>query len=345
MSPAANPPVDCFYVYPTVSRQSTTNANLQIGPEERSVAISQASRFSTVCRVYAPIYPQLTLHAIFTPGGITSQAAAIAYGGVASAFHNYLAHYNHGRGIVFIGHSQGASLLVALLRNEVDPKPALRRRLVSAFLLGGNVTVPRGKRTGGDFAHIPSCASAVQTGCVIAYSSFDGTPPPNSSFGRVGQGVGPQRRSSTPGLQVMCVNPAAINATSGALLPYFTSASVLIQRPRGQPLPRALTPWVAYPGEYTARCASTGGATWLQVSHDNAGGDRRPVVTPIPNATWGLHVDDVNLALGNLVGLVRSEAGAYRCLIRSQPRTLRWTRTRRSVTLLPNGIFVLTTTQ
>ncbi len=311
-SPAANPPIDCFYVYPTVSRQPTTNANLQIDPEERSVAVMQASRFSTTCRVYAPMYPQLTLHAIFTPGGITPQAAAIAYGGVASAFHNYLAHYNHGRGIVFIGHSQGASLLIALLRNEVDPKPALRRRLVSALLLGGNVTVPRGKRTGGDFAHIPSCASAVQTGCVIAYSSFDGTPPPNSKFGRVGQGVGPQRQSSTAGLQVMCVNPAAISGTSGALLPYFTTNSVAAQRARGTPPERPATPWVSYPREYTARCRSSGGATWLQVSHDSAAGDPRPVVTPLPDATWGLHIDDVNLALGNLVGLVRSEARAFR---------------------------------
>ena len=172
----ANPPVDCFYVYPTVSRQPTTNANLQIDPEERSVAVSQASRFSTACRVYAPMYPQLTLHAIFTPGGITAQSAAIAYGGVVSAFHNYLAHYNHGRGIVFIGHSQGASLLIALLRREVDPNPSLRRRLVSALLLGGNVTVARGKRTGGDFTHIPACEAAGETGCVVAYSSFDGAP-------------------------------------------------------------------------------------------------------------------------------------------------------------------------
>jgi Protein of unknown function (DUF3089) len=310
--PAARPGVDCFYVYPTVSRQPTVNANLHIDPEERAVAISQASRFSSACRVYAPMYPQLTLHAIFTPGGVTAQAAAIAYGGVLSAFRDYLARDNHGRGIVFIGHSQGAALLIALLRREVDPNPSLRRRLVSALLLGGNVTVRRGARIGGDFAHIPACERATETGCVVAFSSFDSTPPANSKFGRVGGSLSPFTPANAAALQVLCVNPAALTGSRGVLLPYFTSGAVLGQRPRGTALPGVSTPWVAFPGEYAAGCRSSGGATWLQVSHDGGAHDRRPIVVPIPDATWGLHVDDVNLALGNLVALVGREATAFR---------------------------------
>src|ERR1700682_4418056 len=63
--PASNPPIDCFYVYPTVSSQFTPNATLSIDPEETQMAIDQASRFSQVCKVYAPIYPQLTIVALF----------------------------------------------------------------------------------------------------------------------------------------------------------------------------------------------------------------------------------------------------------------------------------------
>src|SRR5271154_1942522 len=44
--PASNPPIDCFYVYPTVSKQTTPNANLNIEPAETQTAIDQASRFS-----------------------------------------------------------------------------------------------------------------------------------------------------------------------------------------------------------------------------------------------------------------------------------------------------------
>ena len=56
-------------MYPTVSSQFTQNANLEVGPEETQIAVDQASRFSQTCKVFAPIYPQLTIPAINTPGG------------------------------------------------------------------------------------------------------------------------------------------------------------------------------------------------------------------------------------------------------------------------------------
>jgi hypothetical protein len=176
----ADQPIDCFYVYPTVSRQTTTNANLTIDKEERAVAVAQAAMFSQVCRVYAPMYPQLTLAAIAQPSKITLASALVAYGGVYSAFEDYLAHYNDGRGVVFIGHSQGAMLLTYLLKSVVDPVPATRRLMVSALLLGGNVAVPIGKTVGGDFSNIPPCTSATQIGCVVAYSSSGGLEPPST---------------------------------------------------------------------------------------------------------------------------------------------------------------------
>jgi len=36
-----------------------------------------------------------------------------------------------------------------------------------------------------------------------------------------------------------------------------------------------------------------------------------PTPTPSPDPTWGLHLLDANIALGNLIALVRSEAAAY----------------------------------
>jgi hypothetical protein len=309
-APAENPAVDCFYVYPTVSLEQRTNADLTIGPEERAVAVVQASRFSQVCRVFAPVYRQLTLAAILRPGGITATAGLRAYRSLAAGFHDYLAHHNHGRGIVFIGHSQGASMLIALLRNEVDPSPPLRRRLVSALLLGGNVRVPVGRDVGGDFRHIPACRSSRQTGCVVAYSSFDRRPPSDSYFGRVGGGLDPFT-PSVPGtrLRILCVNPAAPAGGAAMLDPYFPVSSLgLLGLRGGGPAPS--TPWVAYPGEYRARCESAGGADWLQVDRVSAS-DPRPHVTQADGPRWGLHGDDVNIALGNLVRLVGDEAAAY----------------------------------
>jgi hypothetical protein len=58
--PAASSKFDCFYVYPTVSTQPGDNANLTVQKAEVTAAISQASRFSRVCRVWAPMYRQRT---------------------------------------------------------------------------------------------------------------------------------------------------------------------------------------------------------------------------------------------------------------------------------------------
>ncbi len=60
--------------------------------------------------------------------------------------------YNKGRGIVLIGHSQGSLMLEQLIKEQFDPNAALRKQLVSAMLLGGNVLVPEGQREGGTFA-------------------------------------------------------------------------------------------------------------------------------------------------------------------------------------------------
>ncbi len=300
--PAKNPPVDCFYVYPTVSTQPTDNANLHIDPEERGVAREQASRFSQVCRVYAPMYPQLTLTALRN-GTINTHTTAIAYGGVLSAWNDYLAHDNKGRGVVLIGHSQGAALLIGLIKQEIDPNPAERHLLVSALLMGGNLAVPIGKAVGGDFAHVPACQSNSQIGCVVAYSTFNSQPSEYSSFGRLSTSINANdgfEPKSIQGLQVLCANPAALAGGSGPLVPYFPSEGSFS------------TPWVSYPNLYRAQCRTSGGATWLQVTDISGPKDSRPVLQQTSGPGWGLHDDDVNLALGNLVQVVRDESLAYK---------------------------------
>jgi hypothetical protein len=309
--PAQNPPIDCFYVYPTVSSQTTENANLQIDPEEKAIAIQQASRFSQVCQVYAPMYRQLTLATINSGGGGTLEAAALAYGDVLSAWKDYLANYNNGRGVVLIGHSQGTFMLTYLITSEIDPNPAVLDRVVSALLIGGNVMVAAGQDVGGDFQNIPACRSADQTGCVVAYSSFNQEPAVGSMFGRVDSG--PRANQQANGnLQVLCVNPASLSGGTGPLQPYFATAPFPgILGAFLQHLPAIPTPWVAYPGLYTAHCESSGGATWLQIDATNIAGDQRPVASQTLGPTYGLHLYDVSIALGNLVDLVRQQSAAF----------------------------------
>jgi hypothetical protein len=306
--------IDCFYVYPTVSDQLGPNADLSIDPEERSIALYQAARFSQVCRIYAPVYRQLTVPSL-TNGSITAAAAAKAYGDVLAAWKEYLAKYNHGRGVVLIGHSQGAGHLQELIRTRVDGKP-ISRRLVSALLLGGDVTVRKGRDTGGIFKHIRACRSRTQLGCVVAFSTFNATPPEGTLFGRGGSRFGKLfHQPSGPNYEVLCTNPGDLAGNRSVAFrsivpeqPYapgtLIAAGISIL---GFTVPAASTTYVEGHGLFTGRCAHAGGANVLRVQSTNG----TPALNPSPDATWGLHLLDANVAQGDLVSLVAAEAARY----------------------------------
>lgn len=306
--------IDCFYVYPTVSGQKTGNADRTVDPEERSIALYQAARYSQYCNVYAPMYRQVTLAGIGTVGTskpTTVPNQKIGLADVRAAFAYYLKHFNHGHGIVFIGHSQGAFVLRSVLALDVDRKPAVRDLMLSAILLGGNTLVkPGATGIGGDFKHIPACRSARQLGCVIAFSTFDRPPPKDTLFGKpgiLGQ-TGPK------GDIVLCTNPAALAGGTGIVNPIFPSApfdpaSVLSIgiRVLGLTQPHPHTVWTSEPGAYSARCVNDGGAHVLMVTARHGA----QTAAPSPTAQWGLHLVDANIALGNLLSIVHTESVAF----------------------------------
>jgi Protein of unknown function (DUF3089) len=298
---AKHPKVDCFYVYPTVSDQTTPNANLNIDPEERSIALYQAARYSRDCRVFAPMYRQLTLSAI--GGTPTEEQRQIAYSSVLDAWKTYLKRYNRGRGVVLIGHSQGTFVLRELIGQEIDSKRKLRKRLVSALLLGGNVTVKAGDEVGGDFQHVKACHSKRQLRCVVAFSTFNAPVPPDALFGR----------TTEPGLQVLCANPASLGGGSGQLdsiyptAPFAPGTTIgLATGLVGLPRPAVSTPWIEAKA-YTGECSSANNANALQIT----GLPGAPKLNAVPDATWGLHLTDGNIGLGNLSDLVRKQAKVF----------------------------------
>ena len=292
---------DCFYVYPTVSTEPKSNSDLTVQPAEVNVAMDQAAPFSQVCDVWAPMYRQITVDGL-GKAYIDPAPGKIAYSSLLSAWKDFIAHYDNGRPIIFIGHSQGSSMLIRLLQAEVDPKRALRHRTVVAILAGGNVTVPIGREVGATFRYLPLCTSPRQTGCVIAYSSFPAEPPANADFGRPGQGVSIYSgQTATTGVEVACVNPASLDGGSADLLLYFPVARTSAVG----------ASWVIYPRMYSASCQSRGGATWLEVRKIASGLDVRPQLTESLGPAWGYHLVDINLALGNLIADVRGEQTAY----------------------------------
>jgi len=312
--PAASPAVDCFYVYPTVSTDPGPNSDMAIDPAERSVVEQQLNRFASQCRIYAPMYRQVTLAALrkVMMGGQAGDAA-LAYGDVRDAWNHYLTHENKGRGVILIGHSQGSRVLLQLLKEEIDGKPA-QKQMVSALILGMNTPVD----ATGRYGSIPTCASASQIGCVVSYVSFRASSPPpaTSRFGRTDEA----------GQRSACVNPAALLAGKAQTETAPLNA-YLGTRPMGSssaaPKPWAkdltvTTPFVSAPGLLSARCVSEGPFTYLSVYVNGDPADPRVdditgdiLIMGQPLKDWGLHLIDVNLSMGDLVTLVGEQSKAY----------------------------------
>jgi hypothetical protein len=317
-NPAA--PIDCFYVYPTVSTDPGVNATMAIEPEETLAVQQQFARLGETCRLFAPMYRQHTLTALVA--GMTGHPMAegdsrkIAYGDVRDAWREYLAHDNHGRGVVLVGHSQGTGILMGLIAEEIEGKP-VQRQLVSAILMGDDLQVPPGKDVGGTFKHIPLCHSAGEIGCAIAFESFRAaSPPPADSL--FGQG------DKQAGTVAACVNPAALGGGSGELKAYLPTHGVVFPlaattQPTWTNPPREIaTPFVELPGLVSAQCVSNEHGTYLAVSmHPEPGGARTGdiqgdvLIGGKPQANWGLHLVDANLTIGNLVDVVGEESRAY----------------------------------
>ena len=301
-------PIDCFYVYPTVSNQLSQNADKSRDPELLSIAKYQAARFSLRCRVFAPVYRQSTLFGLTTGNtGLTDRQESfpVAYGDVREAWREYLAQDNGGRGVVLIGHSQGTRMLRELITKEIDPDPAARRRMISGLLLGGDVLVRKGELAGGDFEHVPLCTEPGQLSCVVAFSTFARDPQSNARFGD----------SEDPRLEAACTDPRPLARTGDPLRiltpsePYAPGpiqAGIIITS-GGMP-PSAPTTWVVPADRYEGTCRTINGVNVLR--YEPTEGSRRPVFFPDP--TWGTHLIDVNLALDPLLEVVRLQSERYR---------------------------------
>jgi hypothetical protein len=318
--PATDPKIDCFYVYPTVSMSGELLAPAGVTEAERRAVRQQVLRLTSVCRLYVPFYRQFTvggMEAHLHPSRATVEAGKTRVDAdIAAAWDHYLTHDNHGRGVVLIGHSQGAGVLQGLIRRRIEGQPA-QARIVSAILPGSFLTAPKGQEVGGTFRALPACRRLGQTGCVIVFNSY-----------RSDVLIDPKDRFPVKaGEQALCVNPAALAGGPGVLKPYLsTKGETIIPDFTGaqppwttSPTTTPLTaPFVTLPGFYTAECKSDEHGTYLAIVPHPQPGDRRAhalvgdwMQGGARNVTMGLHLIDLNLVMGNLVELIQRQADAW----------------------------------
>ncbi len=207
---------------------------------------------------------------------------------------------------MLIGHSQGARILARLIVHEIEGKPE-QRLLAGALILGFDVEVPEGKDVGGTFKAIPLCRSGGQNGCVVAYETFPASslPPDDSRF----------THPETPGMEIACTDPAAL--AGGRLDPILATQTNLLESPRPiragrRSSSRSTRPSCRCP-ESRRAIASRGRTPPIFRSRSTR--RRRPgawpatlpgdlVVDGRPLKSWGWHLIDVNVAMGNLIDFV-----------------------------------------
>ena len=305
---AKSPPIDCFYVYPTVSRDQGMNSDLNVDQSERLAAEAQFARFASVCRTFAPIYRQMTVSSVaaYAAGADISGPAILSYGDVVAAWRNFLRTRNQGRPFVLIGHSQGTLHLIQLLAREIEGKPeAARMRL--AILPGFNVLVPQGRLVGGTFKRTPLCSRPGEAGCVIAWVSFreKNAPPPGAMFGYADQ----------PGMTVACVNPARPGSSGWEKLDSYWFARSSYPVPGGPiswssegPPP---TPYLHASDLVLGKCVNDAPRGYLSIRTnadpkdkrtDRIGGEVGIMGMFLPG--WGMHLADIPEAQGDLIRAV-----------------------------------------
>ena len=161
--------VDVFYIYPTVTgfRPETevcdmTDTMMIAGAQ--MVRQIQTGVFDESCNVFMPIYRQISMP---KPG--SDYRAIIDYVSkfdATDALDYYLTNLNQGRPFILAGHSQGASVLIALLENYMTKHPEALKRMVAAYPIGFAVTKDWLAKTGLKFAE-----GATDTGVIVSWNT------------------------------------------------------------------------------------------------------------------------------------------------------------------------------
>ena len=160
-----------------------------------------ASPFNRADEIWAPKYRQAAAGAFLTDKPEAQQAIDAAYADVAQAFDYFLESVDEDKPIVLAGHSQGAIHVLRLLMDRAEAA-GMGDRIVAVYAIGWPISIEHDLPA----LPLPACASAQQTGCIIAYSAF-------SDDGDAG--FIKRRYEATPGFDgqprgngpILCVNP------------------------------------------------------------------------------------------------------------------------------------------
>lgn len=243
-------PVDVFFIHPTTYfARAHWNQPLDDEDANRGTDFTlraQASAFNDSGRIYAPHYRQMSLSGYVSASDADrDRALDLAYADVRAAFAVYLQQWSKGRPFIIAAHSQGSGhglRLVSELMSDLSADPALRKRLVAAYLIGAAVPEDALKRT---IPGVPLCASPAQTRCAVFYNSVEAGEDVPKRFEHV-RAWYPDGYRTTEQPRLLCVNPVTWRAD--ALTSPLAAHRGAVHAEPNRPLPEPQA------GRVTAQC-------------------------------------------------------------------------------------------
>lgn len=166
-------PADLFFVCPTVDMGKEGNYNAYITDERYRESFDGATNmelgiYDDVARVYAPYYRQATFPVYSLSKEEQEKYLKMAYQDIKKAFIYYADHTDATRPLILAGFSQGADMIIRLMKDLFD-EPKYQRRLVAAYAIGWKLTEDEVK----EFPHLKPAEGETDTGVVIAFNSED----------------------------------------------------------------------------------------------------------------------------------------------------------------------------
>lgn len=165
-------PVDCFYIYPTVTMQPENGKqNISLENEEHKKGanyciVAQASVYAQSCNLFAPYYQQMNMETYSLPEDQLKKAADIAYSDIKAAFEYFLDNLNDDRPFIIAGHSQG-SILTSMLLSDVLKDDTLRQRMIAAYAIGWPITKEYMEQN----PHLTFASGADDTGVIVSFNT------------------------------------------------------------------------------------------------------------------------------------------------------------------------------
>ncbi len=192
---------DLFFVYPTCYSGDDMFAGIddQLMRLRANGALeAQASAFSTVANVYAPLYRQTGNSTLkLSAEELERVNSSFPQADIMASFDYYIKHFNNGRPFILAGHSQGSlQVLNALLVKYMASHPDVYSRMVAAYVIGYSVTAGLLAEN----PHLKFASGATDAGVIISYNTeMPGMMQPNPVVGEGAIAINPVnwRRDNT----------------------------------------------------------------------------------------------------------------------------------------------------